>query len=175
MNVARPLRVIPGSQETPVPPVAPTTTPIQVNSGDKLVVERARRSTYDFVGGRYYLMSKALTAAIPHMKLTPTETDVLHHILGNQESGGILKATHEEIGVDLGIGRSEVGKAVRTLSRIGLIWQQRRGELAVNPRCAYFGVSGLQNEAVAAIPDHVPQIVLPQSKVRPPRRRRKLR
>ncbi|MFE3455906.1 hypothetical protein ACFXKD_00045 [Nocardiopsis aegyptia] len=171
----RALRVIPGFPETSAPAPAPAPTPIQVKPGDKLLVERAHRSIYDFVGGRYYLMSKALTAAIPHMKLTPTETDVLHHVLGNQESGGILKASHEQIGTELGIGRSEVGKAVRVLSKIGLIWQEGRKQIRVNPRCAYFGASGRQAEAVAEIPDHVPEIVLPQNKVRPPRRRRKLR
>lgn len=173
--MVRPLRVLPGTPEAPEPPPAPPPTPIQVKPGDKLVIERQQRTTYNFVGGRYYLMSKALTAAIPHMKLTPTQTDVLHHVLGNQEEGGILRATHEEIGTDLGIDRSEVGKAVRRLSSIGLIWQEGRKVIRVNPRCAFFGTSGHQAEAVADIPDHVPQIVLPQNQVRPPRRRRKLR
>lgn len=172
--MVRPLRVVAGSPEASAPPPTPTPTAIQVKPGDKLVVERAHRTAYDFVGGRYYLMSKALTAAIPHMKLTPTQTDVLHLVLGNQEQGGVLRRTHVQIGEELGIGRSEVGKAIRVLSRIGLLWQDGPKQIQVNPRCAYFGASGRQTEAVAEIPDHVPRIVLPETKVRPPRRRRKL-
>ncbi|PWV44618.1 MarR family winged helix-turn-helix transcriptional regulator [Nocardiopsis sp. L17-MgMaSL7] len=159
-------------QHTPAteqPPVS-----LQLGRGDRLVVER-HRTDYDFIGRSYYLMSRELSAKLPHLGLTLTQYDVLHHLMGTQASGGIVHQTQQAIGQDLGIDRKEVGKAIRRLSTIGLVWQERRGEYRINPRCAFYGRSGDQQAAVESMPDHVPDLDLPDYKVRPPRRRRTLK
>ncbi|MEU5859118.1 MarR family winged helix-turn-helix transcriptional regulator [Nocardiopsis dassonvillei] len=160
--------------DTPAEPVAPAPVNLRLGRGDRLVVER-HRTDYDFVGRSYYLMSRELSAKLPHLGLTLTQYDLLHHLMGTQESGGIVRQTQQAIGEALGIQRKDVGKAMQRLTEIGLVWQERRGEYRINPRCAFYGRSGEQRAAVESIPEHVPELNLPDYQVRPPRRRRNLK
>lgn len=162
---------LPQPQQPPEPPEVK----LKVGPGDRLVVERKEHRLYDFYGGVYYMMSKELAYRLPMLGLTATQYDILLRMMGSQEKGGVVRKTHKELGAELGIHRQEVGKAMEPLITWGLIWQVRRGEYQINPRCAYWGQSGSQREDVARIPDHVPELNLPDYRVRPPRRRRPLK
>ncbi|QKW32487.1 hypothetical protein HUT17_04970 (plasmid) [Nocardiopsis flavescens] len=162
--------------DSPAETTAPAPAPVNLRLGpqDRVVVERGR-ADYDFVGKSYYLMSRELSAKLPHLGLTVTQYDLLHHLMGTQESGGIVRQTQQMIGQALGIQRKDVGKAMARLIELGLVWQEKRGEYRINPRCAFYGRSGAQRTAVEEIPDHVPDLNLPDYQVRPPRRRRNLK
>lgn|GEM_PF-2950974 len=181
-SIGRPrLRQVPSPQDAPAPadgprPVPPEVTTINVRTGDKLVVEPGHRTEYDFYGRNgYYLMSRELSARLPMLGLNATQYDLLHLMMGIQERGGIVTQTQAKLAEALGIHRTEIVKAMRLLLELGLIWQEKRGVYRINPRCAFYGRSGEQIEAVQAIPEHVPDLNLPDYTARPPRRRRQLK
>ena len=164
--------------EPPAPgptPDEPQVSTIRVGRGDRLVVERDHPNRYDFVGGAYYLISKELSAKLPTLGLTATQYDLLHLMMGVQQRGGVVRQTQTDLGHTLGIDRKEVGKAMQPLVEIGLIWQEKRGLYRINPRCAFYGRSGEQAQAVEEIPAHVPELRLPETATRPPRRKRRLK
>jgi len=158
----------------PVGAEEPRVQPIRLSPGQSLVVQ-GRRTEYDFIGRSYYQASRELSAKLPHLGLTATEYDVFHHLLGTQERGGIIRATQEKIAKEFGIGRKEVGEALRRLAGYGLIWRPTRGVYRINPRVAFYGRSSEQAEAIQQIPPEVPELDLPEQGTRPPRRRRKLK
>ncbi|MEU0237599.1 hypothetical protein ABZ234_07905 [Nocardiopsis sp. NPDC006198] len=157
---------------------------LYLKRGDRLHVDRADQTHYDFVGSRgFYMMSVELSAKLPHMGLNVTDYDIFHTLLGKLRprkgrkgdlEGLTIRVTQQDIADELGIVRQQVGESLQVLADRLLLWT-KRGKVTVNPRCVFVGKSELQARAIANIPEDIPEIELPTTKVRPPRRRRKLK
>lgn len=172
------LRIISG-QSLPQPEPPPRPVPpqaaghiqtLRLRRGQRIAVE-GERTEYDFYGGSFYLASRELSRRLPHLRLTVTQYDVWHTLLGEQHRGGVVTMTQAQIAKNLGTSRRKVGEALALFSEWGLIWRPRRGKYRINPRIAFFGKSAEQEEALGEMPADVPPITLPDWQVRPPRRR----
>jgi len=147
-------------------------TVIRLGRGQSLRLDGSREQ-YDFFGGKFYQASRALSERLPYYGLSATDYDVWHTLLGNQVPGGIVPLTQRQIAERLGIDKKEVGTSVRRLMGWGFVYAPKRGVYRINPRVAFYGRSGSQEEALAELPRDVPHIQPPDHKVRPPRRTRK--
>ncbi|MFE9427027.1 hypothetical protein ACFYNO_29130 [Kitasatospora sp. NPDC006697] len=122
------------------------------------------------VAGSMYT-AQGLSRALPLYRLTTTQYDVWHVVLGDMADGGWVHLTLEEIGVRLGTSKSNISPALSRLIGLGLLWRVSNGLYRINPRIAFKGSRDDWIAALGEVPDEVPEVVLPDYRRRPPRRR----
>lgn len=120
-----------------------------------------------------YFTAQELAAALPMYRLTATQYDVWNTLLGAMQRGGWVPLTLEEISDRLGAYPSNISPALSVLRDRGLVWKEGAGLWRINPQVAFRGTIEEWNEALATIPDSVPEVLIPQYKRRPPRARKR--
>jgi len=120
-----------------------------------------------------YFMAAELSSTLPMYRLTTTEYDVLHTLLGHMERGGRVYLKLEDIADRLGTAASHISTALTKLRDLGLVWRPTLGQYQVNPRIAFRGTVEEWNQALDEIPDEIPDVIIPTYTRRPPRRRTK--
>lgn len=139
---------------------------MRLGRGQRLAVE-GERSDYTFLGGSFYMASRALSDRLPFLGLTALQYDVWHILLGRQLRGGVVMLTQAQIADTLQTDRKEVRLALARFEEWGLVYRPRRGQIRLNPMIAFYGSSEAQREALDEMPEDVPEIVLPEARVRP--------
>jgi hypothetical protein len=145
---------------------------LRLGHGHRLAVER-ERSQYEFVGGKFYMASRALSEYFPYLGLTALQYDLWHTLCGVQSKGGIIGMTQQQLADRLQTERNRVGEALRLFEDWGLLYRPTRGRICLNPRITFYGTSEQQAEALADLPDSVPHITLPSAQVRPRSRKQR--
>ncbi|GAA2639409.1 helix-turn-helix domain-containing protein [Streptomyces spororaveus] len=69
-------------------------------------------------------------------KLPGPALQVLFYLLGTQQQGGRIVATHKELGEWLGMDRAHVGRALKHLEFARLVRREKQGIYVLNPMLA---------------------------------------
>lgn len=85
-------------------------------------------------------------------RLPPTAYTLLLHLLTEQEPGGLVVATHDELATGLAMDRGMISRAMPYLVAARLITVVRRGRFQVHPMLAAFDTPRDQQRAVKALP-----------------------
>lgn len=116
-----------------------------------------------------FFTAQQLAAAMPMFRLTAMQYDVWNVLLGAMQRGNRVFMTLDDMADRLGAQKPNISPALTVLRQRGLVWREAPGIYRVNPRVAFKGSVEEWNEAMAEVPDDVPDVVLPQYKRRPPR------
>jgi len=115
-----------------------------------------------------HVNSEAL-GALAVFDLTQTELKILLRLVALMEPGGTVMATRDDIATYFGIGPTFVSKVTTKLKSLGLAWRTDINRIQINPNFAFKGTREAWMEAVEALPEDAPQILIPAYEVRPPR------
>ncbi|MER5353469.1 hypothetical protein ABT093_24425 [Kitasatospora sp. NPDC002551] len=85
-------------------------------------------------------------------RLPPTAYTLLLHLLTEQEPGGLVAATHDELGNGLAMGRDQISRAMPYLVAARLVTVVRRGRFQLHPAIAAFNTPKEQQQAMRALP-----------------------
>jgi hypothetical protein len=85
-------------------------------------------------------------------RLPPTGYALLLHLMTQQETGGLVVATHEELAVGLAMERGMISRAMQHLVAARLVTVVRRGRFQLHPTLAAFDTPRDQQRAIAALP-----------------------
>ncbi|MGW4815178.1 hypothetical protein ACWEPB_26535 [Kitasatospora cineracea] len=85
-------------------------------------------------------------------RLPPTGYTLLLHLLTEQEPGGLVVATHEELGEGLAMDRVLISRAMQHLVAARLVTVLRRGRYQLHPSIAAFSTPKEQQQAIRALP-----------------------
>ncbi|WP_042404643.1 hypothetical protein [Streptacidiphilus carbonis] len=85
-------------------------------------------------------------------RLPPTAYVLLLHLLTEQESGGLVKATHERLAAGLAIDRGLISRAMQHLVAARLVTVAGRGKFQLNPMIAAYDTPTDQARALKALP-----------------------
>ncbi|MEV7218230.1 hypothetical protein AB0O31_34685 [Kitasatospora cineracea] len=85
-------------------------------------------------------------------RIPPTGYALLLHLLTVQEQGGLVVATHEELGEGLAMERGMISRAMHHLVAARLVTVLRRGRFRLHPAIAAFGTPQEQQQAIRALP-----------------------
>ncbi|WP_404871016.1 hypothetical protein ACI1MP_38275 (plasmid) [Kitasatospora griseola] len=85
-------------------------------------------------------------------RLPPTGYTLLLHLLTEQEPGGLIEATHEELGEGLAMERGMISRAMQHLVAARLVTVLRRGRFQLHPAIAAFDTPREQQQAMRALP-----------------------
>ncbi|MBE3001021.1 replication/maintenance protein RepL [Nocardiopsis sp. HNM0947] len=146
------------TSETPeTTPAPPPVQPLKLGRGDKVVVERRQRpANYDFVGGAFQQISRALFTIVKHFDLGRREILILLLLGLEQEHGTArVRMTQSEMADKLEIHRTDVSNLLGNLREIGLVMQVKRGIYQLHPRVFFAGSSDQQAEVLAELPPDV--------------------
>ncbi len=88
-------------------------------------------------------------------RLPPTAYTLLLHLLTVQQPGGLVVATHEELGDGLAMDRVLISRAMQHLvaARLGTV--VRRGRFQLHPAIAAFNTPKEQQQAMRALPQEM--------------------
>ncbi|MEU0238561.1 MarR family transcriptional regulator [Nocardiopsis sp. NPDC006198] len=105
-------------------------------------------------------------------RLTPTQADVWNTMLSSITSGTRINMSQQEIAEFLQVDAGYVSRAARRLKELGLIWRPTGSGVTwhVNVRLAFKGPVEEWVDQINEAPDEVPQLQVPDYRVRPPRR-----
>lgn len=85
-------------------------------------------------------------------RLPPTSYALLLFLLTQQEPGGLVVATHEELGTGLAMERGMISRAMQHLVAARLVTVVRRGRFQLHPMVAAFDTPKDQQRAIKALP-----------------------
>ncbi|WP_033821926.1 hypothetical protein [Kitasatospora sp. MBT63] len=85
-------------------------------------------------------------------RLPPTAYTLLLHLMTEQEPGGLVAATHDELGSGLAMGRDQISRAMPYLVAARLVTVVRRGRFQLHPAIAAFNTPKEQQQAMRALP-----------------------
>ena len=85
-------------------------------------------------------------------RLPPTAYTLLLHMLTQQEVGGLVVATHEELAEGLALERGMISRAMPYLVAARLVTVVRRGRFQLHPMLAAFDHPRDQQQALKALP-----------------------
>ncbi|PWV44617.1 helix-turn-helix domain-containing protein [Nocardiopsis sp. L17-MgMaSL7] len=117
-----------------------------------------------------FFQAQELALVLPLFRLSATEYDVWNTLLGHMAHGGRVPLSRADLAQRLNIKPEVVSRATGRLRELGLIWRLNRSLWQINPQIAFKGTAAEWTEAINTTPDDVPEIPLPDYKVRPPRR-----
>ncbi|WP_331720400.1 hypothetical protein [Streptomyces sp. NBC_00209] len=86
-------------------------------------------------------------------RLPPTAYALLLHMMTEQEPGGLVAATHEELAAGLAMERGMISRAMPHLVAARLVTVIRRGRFRLHPMIAAFHDPREQQRAIKATPD----------------------
>ncbi|WP_411078377.1 hypothetical protein [Streptomyces sp. cmx-10-25] len=89
-------------------------------------------------------------AYVPRMP--PTGYALLLHMMSEQQPGGLVVATHDQLAVGLAMDRGMISRAMPHLIAARLIIEARRGRSQLNPMVAAFNDPREQQRAVRDLP-----------------------
>lgn len=118
-----------------------------------------------------FRQAQQLALVMPLYRLTTTQYDVWNTLLGFMEHGGVVPIGMKDIATRLNIATPNVSNALARLRTLGLVWRLTPEAWQINPHIAFKGSVEEWNEAMARIPEDVPEVPMPDHKVRPPRRK----
>ncbi|WP_103529023.1 hypothetical protein [Streptomyces sp. SM12] len=85
-------------------------------------------------------------------RLPPTAYALLLHMMTEQERGGLVVATHDELAGGLAMERGMISRAMPHLVAARLVTVVRRGRFQLHPMIAVYGDPREQQRAVRALP-----------------------
>lgn len=85
-------------------------------------------------------------------RLPPTAYTLLLHMMTEQETGGLVVATHDELATGLAMERGMISRAMPHLVAARLITVVRRGRFQLHPMIAAFNDPREQQRAIKALP-----------------------
>ncbi|MFJ9777172.1 hypothetical protein ACIRVF_39060 [Kitasatospora sp. NPDC101157] len=85
-------------------------------------------------------------------RLPPTAYTLLLHLLTVQQPGGLVVATHEELGDGLAMDRVLISRAMQHLVAARLVTVLRRGRFQLHPAISAFNTPKEQQQAMRALP-----------------------
>ncbi len=85
-------------------------------------------------------------------RLPPTAYTLLLHLLTQQESGGLVVATHDELAEGLALERGMISRAMPYLVAARLVTVVRRGRFQLHPMLAAFDHPKDQQRAIEGLP-----------------------
>ncbi|NUK96202.1 hypothetical protein HRW16_31135 [Streptomyces lunaelactis] len=85
-------------------------------------------------------------------RLPPNAYALFFHMLTQQEEGGLVIATHEELGAGLALDRVGISRAMPHLVAARLVRVVRRGRFQLHPMVAAFSSPKDQRQAVSDLP-----------------------
>lgn len=84
-------------------------------------------------------------------RLPPTGYAILLYMLSQQQPGGLVRATHEELAAGLALDRGVISRAMPCLVAARLVYVIRRGRLQIHPMLARYATPGERRAALAAL------------------------
>ncbi|MET8481812.1 hypothetical protein ABZV68_32250 [Streptomyces clavifer] len=85
-------------------------------------------------------------------RLPPTAYTLLLHMMAEQEVGGLVVATHDELATGLAMERGMISRAMQHLVAARLVTVVRRGRFQLHPMIAAFKDGREQQRAIKALP-----------------------
>ncbi|MFF3015534.1 hypothetical protein [Streptomyces sp. NPDC057939] len=86
-------------------------------------------------------------------RLPPTAYAIFLYLLAQQQPGGLVRATHADLGVGLAVDRGVVSRAMPYLVAARLVKSVGRGRLQLHPMLASYSIPRERAIALAPLPD----------------------
>lgn len=107
---------------------------------DTMEVTKVRRGTAKY-GRRWSVIFEEAAAAISRLKLPPTTSRVLWHLLATCDARGWTDIEPAEVALNLGVDRSGVARGLIELHALGLIQRDNRRRLRLSLFIAWRGTA----------------------------------
>ncbi|MEU9416047.1 hypothetical protein [Streptomyces sp. NPDC048272] len=77
---------------------------------------------------------------------------VLHHLMGEQETGGLCVKTEEEIAESINVHRSQAGRGLQHLMLARMVYRKTKGRYQLNPMLSGFRTPAEHKKAIDGMP-----------------------
>lgn len=84
-------------------------------------------------------------------RLPPTAYALLIYMLNQQQQGGLVRATHEELATGLALDRGVISRAIPYLVAARLVYVVGRGKLQIHPMLAFHATPRDRHAALTAL------------------------